>query len=205
MTDGAANGTANGRGGAPGGGGGMGAHGSGVVEMIELEPQYGAPLLRDAHLDLLRQLLGAEAMESGEAEATQHEQPWAVYVERMSGAGVGSAATPGDPALDMSDGSVDAQPGACGSGAEEANGWHASAEIFSLDAPMLLSFAADHEAEAGMLRAAADAFDEEDLVDDDRYLKPSRSVGEADGPGDEDDEDRFEAMALNDSGDVVTH
>ena len=143
-----------------GGGGGDGGGGGGGdvtrVSVLELEPQMGAPLLRDAHLDLLRQVLGPEALgeiahDGNEAHASQQRQPWSVYVKQSLGGGGGE------------DGGERRGGGGGGGGAWSGDGggggeWIASAEIFSLDTPHLLAFAVEADAEAGMMSALSDAF-----------------------------------------------
>ena len=126
---------------ANGSGGGGGGGGATLVEVVELKPEHGAPLLRDAHLDMLREVLGSAAMAAAaggvdEEEEEEDTQPWGVYREVL-----------GD--------------------AREVEGWEATAEVFSLDAPLLLAFAAEAEAHASMLAALTAEEQDEEYEDDD--------------------------------------
>ena len=157
-----------------------------TVEVLELAPQFGAPLLRDAHLDLLREVLGPGALEEADDSPSQQQvQPWGVYVERLCGSG--APGTPNDAAspLDVSDAPQTTTP-------PGGEGWYAVAEVFSLETPMLLSFAAEDDAESAMMRELAETLDEDD---DDLAFATAVAAD------DEDDEegDPFEAVAMSDA------
>ena len=105
---------------------------SATVEVVELTAAKGAPVVRPQHLAMLREAFGGtlpdDLLEADEARG------WALYEEEVNGATGGAAA-----------GSAD---GAVGGGAP------AVAEVFSLDAPLLLAFLSapaggDDEMEAG--------------------------------------------------------
>ena len=104
---------------------------SATVEVVELTAAKGAPVVRPQHLAMLREAFGGtlpdDLLEADEARG------WALYEEEVNGA-AGAAA-----------GSA---VGAVGGGAP------AVAEVFSLDAPLLLAFLSapaggDEEMEAG--------------------------------------------------------
>ena len=105
---------------------------SATVEVVELTAAKGAPVVRPQHLAMLREAFGGtlpdDLLEADEARG------WALYEEEVNGAAAGAAA-----------GSAD---GGVGGGAP------AVAEVFSLDAPLLLAFLStpaggDEEMEAG--------------------------------------------------------
>lgn len=123
-----------------------------AIEMLELRPLTSAPLLHDTHMQMLREVLGADAID--EDDDGRH-RPWSIYAEDLS---VSSPAelrsAPHRPKV---------EPQACkhsGTTAmgNEKGGWHAAAEVFSLDTPLLMAFAAE-EAERALHMAVADSED----------------------------------------------
>ena len=161
-------------------------YGTEQIEVIELVPQAGVPLLHDIHLELLRGALGdtlsevlnkeftAEAAEVGGAAGGRRQ--WVIYAEDLtavapdhgsggggggSGGGKGGAGGGGSLA-EMEEMGVKSEWPA--SGSTGGAPWHAVAEVFSLDTPLLLAFAG--EATAAQLTAEVAGSDSEDGLDD---------------------------------------
>ena len=173
-------------GGSSAGEGDAGAGGGGV-EVLEVEPQRSTPLLHTAHLELLREVLGRDAIEREDDESGGRH--WAIYAEDLTrrlphegeDGGAGGAGGAGEG------GGEGGGVGCCGHGEEggTGEGWQAVAEVFSLDTPLLLAFATEastrraHEAvDAAMHEAHAQGHDEHEEDDDD-------DEGERGGSGDD--------------------
>ena len=159
------------------------------MDVMELEPQRGAPLLHDAHLQLLIETLGPAAIEDdGDGDMqTAQMRPWAVYAESSA-----EHAVP--PALVSM---------ASSSATQEGGDWSATAEVFSLETPLLLSFAVDAQEQASLAAAMGEDEDNDDDDDDD---------DDGEDPADEDHERSHVAaderpsttpMDLSDSVDAV--
>ena len=136
------------------------------IDVIELQAQPNAPLLHDAHLELLRGVLGSGALDEADEDAkgakgelagelqggpTHASRPWTVYTEDLSSIAqpLGSAAG----------GSLTLGAG------DAAGGWQAVVELFSIDTPQLLVFAMEAGRPAGLAGGSSD--DEAEDGDDD--------------------------------------
>ena len=132
---------------------------SAKVDVVELTPQRGAPLLHDAHLELLLELIGPNALEdeSSSGGDALRDRPWSFYTETLDGLSTLANAHSGggDEGLEMG----------------LAN-WNATAEVFSLDAPLLLAFAAEHGAQVSLAAALGRDEDEDEDLEGDEDLEP---------------------------------
>jgi hypothetical protein len=117
--------------------------GDASLEVIELTPPPGARLLHDVHLQMLEELLGPVAMMQDDCDGgggSLGDRPWSVYVETSH-----AAPTPPPTATD---------------------GSAIVAEVFSVDTPLLLAFAAQSRTQADLLEAL-DASGDEFMGDED--------------------------------------
>ena len=186
------------------------------VDVVELEPQRGAPLLHEAHMELLMEALGPTALRGDDDDEEEEEEedgreeaaaaasssplngastrdhswprgrtpaapqapplpvrPWSVYAEALE--------WPASLPLPLPSGDPGEAVGAGGAGG--AGGWNATAEIYSLDTPLLLSFATEHGVHAALAARGEDDDDddddeeeEEEEVDDDEAARLANDV-----------------------------
>lgn len=168
------------------------------IDVVEIEPQRGAPLLHDTHLELLLEALGPNALlddEGGmggldglgflsgaggsggiattqEAGSLQTSRPWCFYAEALEWpAALQRPAAAGATPPSVAEALATEGPKRMGAA------WSATAEVFSLDAPLLLAFAAEQATHAALAARAEseDAIEddvdvEEDLYDDEDEL-----------------------------------
>ena len=158
------------------------------LEVVELAPQTHTPLVHDIHLAMLREVLGAAALDDdddGGGGGGGGVRPWAVYAEDLAyhspgaamedaaesaaasaaaAAAAASMAGTGVTAGVAASAAASAAAAAAAAAAEaEAVEWAATAEVFSLDTALLLAFAAE-SAERRRRHEVAELRDEEGLA-----------------------------------------
>ena len=154
------------------------------LEVVELAPQTHTPLVHDIHLAMLREVLGAAALDDddvGGGGGGGGLRPWAVYAEDLSyhspgaameaaaesaaASAVAAAAAASTEGTGVTEGAAASAAAAAAAAAAEAEAveWAATAEVFSLDTALLLAFAAE-SAERRRRHEVAELRDEEGLA-----------------------------------------
>jgi len=158
------------------------------LEVVELAPQTHTPLVHDIHLAMLREVLGAAALDDdddGGGGGGGGVRPWAVYAEDLAYHSPGAAMEDAAESAAASAAAAAAAASMAGTGVTEgiaasaaasaaaaaaaaaaeaeAVEWAATAEVFSLDTALLLAFAAE-SAERRRRHEVAALRDEEGLA-----------------------------------------